>query len=83
MEFGSHIQNALGAAFLEQANEEIAFTGETCIPVNQFIPLLDEAMNIFSLVMVSLPDFFRLITDILRRCRRGLLYFLVDDSFSR
>jgi len=80
---GGHVQNALGTALLEQANKEIPFTGETCIPVNQLIPLLDEAMNIFSLVVVSLSDFFRLITEILRGCPRSLLCFLIDDSFSR
>ena len=62
---GSNIQNTLGAALLEQLDEEITFALVTRIPVDELIPLVDEALDVFLLVMISIPDVNRIPAEIL------------------
>ena len=52
---GGHVQHPLDAAFLQDVDEEIPFTGGSGLPVDELVPLPDEAVDVFALVLVGLP----------------------------
>jgi hypothetical protein len=63
---GRHVQDALGAALLEQAHEEITFGFVATVPIDQFVPLVDELFDVFFLVMVRVTNLDRIAAEILR-----------------
>lgn len=54
---GRDVQNSFGAALLELLDEEIAFAFVTRVPIDEFIPLVDKALDVFLLIMVGIADF--------------------------
>jgi hypothetical protein len=64
---GSHIQHAFGTALSEQLDEEVALAFVARIPIDQLVPLVDEAFDILLLIMVRIADFDRISPEILFR----------------
>ena len=52
---GGHVQHTLDAALLQDVDEKIPFAGGSGVPVDELVPLPDEAVDIFALVLVGLP----------------------------
>jgi hypothetical protein len=63
---GSDIQNSLGTAFLELFDEEIAFALVPRVPVDEFVPLVYKALDVFLLIMVGITDFDGIFAELLR-----------------
>jgi hypothetical protein len=47
---GCHIQNLLGAAFLELIDKETTFALGAAVPVDEFVPFIDKAVDVFLLI---------------------------------
>ena len=61
MESGAsrHVQHALGTAFAQVPDEEVPFPLSPLLPIDQFVPFLDETLDVLCLVMVGLANFCR------------------------
>jgi hypothetical protein len=75
---GGHVEHALGAPLLELPDEEIAFTLVAGVPVDQFIPLVDESFDVFLLIVIGIADLYRVAPEFLFRCK----FWLSDDRCS-
>jgi hypothetical protein len=62
---GRNVEDPLGAALLEQFDEEIAFALVARVPIDQFVPLVDETLDVFLLVMVGIADLQRILAVVL------------------
>ena len=62
---GRNIQNPLGATLLEQLDEEITFALVARIPINELIPFIDKALDVFLLVMVRIANLFGIVAEFL------------------
>tara|TARA_Y100001933_G_scaffold179776_1_gene178217 strand:+ start:2459 stop:2662 length:204 start_codon:yes stop_codon:yes gene_type:complete len=62
---GGDVKNALGATFLEQLDEEVSLALVARVPIDELIPLVDKAFDVFLLVMVRVTDLDRILAEIL------------------
>jgi len=60
-----HVQDSLGAPLLEQPDEEIALALVAGVPVDQFVPLVDELLDVLLLVVVGFTDLDGIVAEIL------------------
>jgi len=62
---GCDIKHPLCAALLEHLDEEITFALVARIPIDELVPLINKALDIFLLIMVRIPDINRIGAEIL------------------
>jgi hypothetical protein len=53
---GRRVEDLHRAAFFEAFDEEIAFALAPRFPVNEFVPLLDETLDVLDLIVIRLPN---------------------------
>jgi len=62
---GGDVEHPLRAALLEQLDEEVALAFVAGVPVDEFVPFLDELRDVFLLVVIRLPDFDGVVAEVL------------------
>ena len=62
---GSDVQNSFGTALFELFDEEITFALVPRVPVDEFVPLVDKALDVFLLIMVGITDFDGIFAELL------------------
>jgi len=63
-----NVQHPLRPTLFELLDEKIALTLITGIPIDQFVPLVDETLDVLLLVMIGIPNFYRISTELLFLC---------------
>nr|WP_231568293.1 hypothetical protein [Novosphingobium malaysiense] len=81
---GSYIEHGVLATRLEHVDEKAAFAFGALLPIDEFVPLLDKAADVFGYVFVRFPDGDGILPVVLRifRCEDSLL-LIVDRSSPR
>ncbi len=51
-----NVEDFLGAVLAEQLDEELAFRLSPTFPIDEFIPLVDESVDVLGLILVRLAD---------------------------